>query len=320
MRFFQRKSSGDSDSPVLPAERTVTSGAVESGAAGATETSRLLDGVRIHYATWGAPAPARATLLIHGLTASHMAWMALGPALAADGAYVIAPDLRGRGLSDKPQHGYSVVIHAAELLALADALGLASFQVVGHSLGAVIGMSLAVMASERVSKLVMVDAGGQIPEDTAQAIGASVARLGASYPSLDAYLATMRQLPMFTWNDTWEAYFRYDAEERPDGTVVSRVPKAAIEEESLALALTRSEALPALVRAPTLVVRAPVGLLGPDRGLILPREEAERLKQVMPNCEVIEIDGTNHYTVVLSPVFVEAVQRFLRPESANSSR
>lgn len=317
MRFFQRKPSPDSGSSVIPAERALAPEAAASGAAGATETSRLLDGVHIHYATWGAPTSERATLLIHGLTASHMAWSAVGPALAADGAYVIAPDLRGRGLSDKPQHGYSVVIHAADLLALADALGLASFQVVGHSLGAVIGMSLAVMAPERVTKLVMVDAGGQIPEDTAQAIGASVARLGTSYPSLDAYLATMRQLPMITWNAEWEAYFRYDAEERPDGTVASRVPKAAIEEESLALALTRSEALPALVRAPTLVVRAPVGLLGPERGLILPREEADRLKQVMPNCEVIEIAGTNHYTVVQSPDFVAAVQQFLHPDGAN---
>jgi len=242
--------------------------------------------------------------------------MTLAPALASAGAYVIAPDLRGRGQSDKPQHGYSVTIHAADLLALADALGLESFQVVGHSLGAVIGMSLAVMAPERVSKLVMVDAGGNIPEDTAQAISASVSRLGTTYPSLEGYLATMRQLPMITWNPDWEAYFRYDAEERSDGTVVSRVPKAAIEEEMLALALARSEALPALVRAPTLVARAPVGLLGPDRGLILPRAEAERLAQVMPQCQVIEIDGTNHYTIVQAPALLDAITRFLRPAAA----
>jgi hypothetical protein len=156
-----------------------------------------------------------------------------------------------------------------------------------------------------------VDAGGNIPEDTAQAIAASVSRLGTVYPSLDAYLGLMRQLPMLQWNDLWEAYFRYDANVRPDGTVTSRVPKAAIEEESLALGLTRSEALPDLVRAPTLLVRATVGLLGPDRGLILPRAEAERLQGIIPNCQLIEIEGTNHYTVVTVQPFVESVRAFL---------
>ncbi len=277
---------------------------------------RSLPGVNLHYATWGVGGPDRATLLIHGLTASHMEWSLLGPALAADGAYVVAPDLRGRGLSSKPAHGYSLAIHAADLLALADALGLATFRVVGHSLGAIIGMYLAVIAPERVTKLVMVDAGGTIPDDTAAAISASVSRLGVVYSSLDAYLATMRQLPMLVWNAEWEAYFRYDADVRADGSVVSRVPKAAIEEESLALGLTRTEALPALARAPTLVVRAPIGLLGPDRGFILPAKEAERLKQVMPNCQVVEVAGTNHYTVVLAPAFLAETLRFLRDDPA----
>ena len=228
---------------------------------------------------------------------------------------MIAPDLRGRGLSAKPAQGYGVAFHAADLTALCDALGLDTVDVVGHSLGAVIGMYMGAVYPQRVRRLVMVDAGGNIPEDTAQAIAASVSRLGTVYPSLDAYLGLMRQLPMFEWDDLWEAYFRYDADVRADGTVTSRVPKTAIEEESLALGLTRSEALPDLVRAPTLLIRATVGLLGPGRGLILPRAEAERLQGIIPNCQLIEIDGTNHYTVVTVQPFVESVRAFLATEA-----
>lgn len=276
------------------------------------EPSRSLPGVTLHYQTWGAPNTERVVLLVHGLTASHKAWARLGPHLAAQGHYVIAPDLRGRGLSDKPARGYGVSIHAADLVALLDALGLDSADIVGHSLGAVIAMYLATVHPARARKLVLVDAGGKIPEDTAQAISASVSRLGTSYPSLDAYLGLMRQLPMITeWNDLWEEYFRYDADVRADGTVVSRVPKAAIEEESLALALTRSEALPDLVRQPTLLVRATVGLLGGDRGFILPRDEAARVRDVIAGCQLVEIEGTNHYTIVTVPEFNAAVSAFL---------
>jgi pimeloyl-ACP methyl ester carboxylesterase len=271
-----------------------------------------IGGMTLHYATWGQPAgPERTVVLVHGLTANSRGWALLGPTLAARGWHVIAPDLRGRGLSSKPAHGYGVPFHANDILALCDALALPSVSVVGHSLGAVIGMYLAALYPQRVSRLVMVDAGGKIPEDTAQAIAASVGRLGMPFPSLDAYLGAMRQLPMIQWNDLWEAYFRYDAEEHADGTVTSRVPKAAIAEESWALGALRSEALPDFVKRPTLVLRAALGTLGPDRGIVLPREEAERLGRVIPDCQVVEIPETNHYTIIASPAFIAAVAAFL---------
>jgi pimeloyl-ACP methyl ester carboxylesterase len=275
-----------------------------------------LDGVTLHYQTWGTPNAERAVLLVHGLTASHKEWALLGPHLAQAGHYIIAPDLRGRGSSGKPARGYGVAIHAAELVGLSEALGLGSVDLVGHSLGAAIAMYLAVVYPARVRRLVLVDTGGKIPEDTAQAIGASVARLGTAYPSLDAYLGLMRQLPMISeWTPFWEDYFRYDAQVLPDGTVVSRVPRKAIEEESLALGLTRTEALPGLIQKPTLLVRATAGLLGADRGFILTREEAERVRDVIAGCRLVEIAGTNHYTIVTVPEFAAAVGEFLAVDS-----
>jgi pimeloyl-ACP methyl ester carboxylesterase len=288
-------------------ESAAVAGTLETG-----EHELQLGAISLHFTTWGQPTSAdRSAVLIHGLTASHLAFGKLGPALAEQGWYVIAPDLRGRGLSSKPSHGYSVSIHASDLLALSDSLGMDKIHVIGHSLGAVIGLYLAAVYPERVERLVLIDAGGKIPEDTAQAISASVSRLGMVYPSLDAYLDTMRQLPMIDWSSDWEAYFRYDAFAHPDGTVTSRVSKAAIEEESLALALARTEVLPELVRSPTLVVRAPVGLLGPDRGFILPREEADRLCRLIPASHLLEIEKTNHYTIMLADALTEGVIAFL---------
>lgn len=279
-----------------------------------------LPSVSLHYVTWGQRTTTdRAVILIHGLTASNMEFAELGPALAAQGWYAIALDLRGRGLSSKPAHGYNVAIHAADVLAICDALNLDTVNIIGHSLGAIIGMYLAATAPQRIRTLVMIDAGGTIPEDTAKAISAAVSRLGTVYPSLDVYLGLMRQLPMFPsdqWESLWERYFRYDADVRPDGTVTSRVPKAAIDEESLALALTRSEALADLVRCPTLVVRATVGLLGPDAGFILTRDEAERLRGIIAECRLLEVPDTNHYTVVVADATATGIQDFLAEHAA----
>jgi pimeloyl-ACP methyl ester carboxylesterase len=274
-----------------------------------------LQGMALHYGAWGHfTHPQRAVLLVHGLTANHRGWAALGPALAARGWYAVAPDLRGRGLSAKPPHGYGITFHADDLLTLCDALSLPAAHIVGHSLGAVVGLYLAALHPRRVGKLVLVDAGGKIPEDTAQAIAASLARLGTVYPSMDAYLAAMRQVPMWQWNAFWEQYFRYDAQVHADGGVTSRVPRSAIEEETAALGATRTEALPAFVHTATLIVRAALGTLGAERGVILPREEAERLRGLIGGSRVVEVPQTNHYTIILSDIFLDTVAAFLAEE------
>ena len=269
----------------------------------------------LHFVSWGQrTTPERAIVLVHGLTASSREFVDLGPALAARGWYVIAPDLRGRGRSAKPAHGYSIAIHANDILTLCDHLDLPRVRVVGHSLGAIIGAYLAALYPERVEKLVMIDFGGVVPDDTQQAIAASVNRLGTVYPSLDAYLDQMRQLPMLQWNALWEQYFRYDAETHPDGPVSSRVPRKAIQEEMAALDALRIEHLPPLVRQPTLLLRATVGLLGADKGFLLTRDEAEHLLAAMPDCRLVEIPDTNHYIIIEAPLMRDAVVEFATAE------
>ncbi|HEX2347462.1 MAG TPA: alpha/beta hydrolase [Ktedonobacterales bacterium] len=265
----------------------------------------------LHFASWGQrTTPERAIILVHGLTASSREFVGIGPALAARGWYVVALDLRGRGRSAKPPHGYAVPFHASDILSLCDHLGLTRVRLVGHSLGAIISMYLAAMYPERVEKLVMIDFGGVVPDDTQQAIAASVNRLGTAYPSLDAYLDQMRQLPMFQWDALWEGYFRYDAEVHPDGTVSSCVPRKAIQEELAALDALRIEHLPPLVRQPTLLLRAGVGLLGADKGFLLTREEAEHMRADMTDCQLVEIPDANHYTIIEAPAMLDAVVAF----------
>ena len=284
------------------------------------ERDVAVNGITLRVATWGAPAgPGRSVLLVHGITANSRTWFDLGPALAARGWFVLAPDLRGRGRSGKPPHGYGLPFHAHDLLALCDAFGLPSVHLVGHSLGALVGLYLAAVHPLRLGRLVLVDAGGTLPPDTYQAIAPALARLGEVYPSLDAYLVAMRAGSRLPWHPFGERYYRYDAETLPDGTARSSVPRAAIGEEQAAIVFTRTDALPARVEAPTLIVRATVGLLGGERGQILPRAEADRLLAAVPGSRLVEIPGADHYTVVLAEPFAREVAAFLEEAPGGAS-
>ncbi|MBA2521475.1 MAG: alpha/beta hydrolase [Chloroflexia bacterium] len=271
-----------------------------------------VNGITLRVVTWGQrTGPERAVLLVHGITANSQYWADFGPFLAARGWFVIAPDLRGRGRSEKPVHGYGLPFHANDLLSLRDALDLPMVHLVGHSLGALIGLYLAALYPDRLARLVLVDAGGKLLPDTYQAIALALARLGRPYPSLDAYLTAMRESSPLPWRPFGEQYYRYDAEMQADGTARSSAPRAAITEEQAAIALTRLETLPGLVTAPTLIVRATVGLLGGERGQILPRSEADRLLATIAGSRLVEIPDANHYTIVLAGSFAQAVSGFL---------
>lgn len=280
--------------------------------AGATEHEARVNGIQLHYATWGDQAAAgRAIVLIHGLTVNWTEWEPLGPALAAAGWYVIAPDLRGRGQSAKPPHGYGIPYHANDVLSLCDTLNLARVAVMGHSLGAFITIFLAALHQTRVSHAILVDAGGTTPADAMATIASSVQRIGVVYPSLEAFMEARRQASASIWSPLWERLYRYDVDVWPDGTATSRMPKHALDEEVAVNAFVRLDAMLPLIKAPTLITRATVGTLAPDRGFILTAEEAARLRDTIPGAQVVEIANVTHYDIALADEFMRTVADFL---------
>ncbi len=287
-----------------------------------TPHSLEVNGIHLHYVSWGQfSQPERAVLLVHGLTNSHLEWSELGPILAEYGWYVIAPDLRGRSWSGKPPHGYGIPYHVNDLLALGDALGLPRVHLIGHSLGALIGYFFAAMYPHRLSRLVVVDAGGRPSPHILDIIRPVLERLGQVYPSLDAYLQNMQEesSPVHPWNDFWEAYYRNDAEVQRDGTVTLRTSKAAIEEEMTVNATINTDVLLPVIKAPTLIMRAGQGTRQPD-WFVLPEEEAERVQGLIKGSSVEMIPDGNHYTIILSEVFTRKVLAFLAAGEATATK
>lgn len=104
-----------------------------------------------------------ALLLLHGLGCDHTTW---GPVIdsLARRYTVIAPDLLGHGMSDKPRADYSVGGYANAMRDLLTVLGIDKVTVVGHSFGGGVAMQFAYQYPERTERLVLVASGGLGPE------------------------------------------------------------------------------------------------------------------------------------------------------------
>jgi non-heme chloroperoxidase len=118
--------------------------------------THLTTGVRLQYAEHG-DAAAHPIILLHGITDSWFSFSRVLPALAAT-YHVFALSQRGHGDSDRPEQGYSMPDFAADVVAFMDALGLEHATVVGHSMGSLVSQQVALAASERVARLVLVGA------------------------------------------------------------------------------------------------------------------------------------------------------------------
>ncbi|MEX2373891.1 MAG: alpha/beta fold hydrolase, partial [Dehalococcoidia bacterium] len=93
-------------------------------------------------------------LFHHGWTASRVNWAPVADRLA-DRYRVVAMECRGTGESEHTEDGYTIEQYAADVLAVADHLGLERFTYAGHSMGGVVGYGLALDAPERLDRLVL---------------------------------------------------------------------------------------------------------------------------------------------------------------------
>ena len=124
----------------------------------ATTRIGLPTGVTLTVALGGAEG-AEAILFLHGFPESHRTWRYQLANLALD-FRVVAPDQRGFGGSDKPEgvEEYETSKPVADLIALADALGIGSFTLVGHDWGGAAAWLAALKHPDRVKRLVVVNA------------------------------------------------------------------------------------------------------------------------------------------------------------------
>lgn len=90
-------------------------------------------------------------LMCHGFPETKYAWRHQVVALARAGYRAVAPDMRGYGGTDAPEHAdqYCVIHAVGDMVALLDALGERTAVVVGHDWGATIAWQAALMRPDR---------------------------------------------------------------------------------------------------------------------------------------------------------------------------
>ena len=272
-------------------------------------------GVEIQMAEWPGTGPA--VLGVHGLTANLHCYQLLAQALAGQNR-VLAMDIRGRGLSDKPATGYSLETHCQDIAAVIKGLGLSRISLMGHSLGAYICLAFAANYPQMMDKLVLLDGGGELASQqwakVNEGIKPSVDRLGRVMPDRKAYLDLVRQAPYFNpWNQALADYFDYEMEAVQEG-VCSRVSPDTVEEERRNLRSVKPSGFYRKVLCPVLIVRAGKGMLHGD-DVLLPGDALERMLREMDRAKVVDLPDADHFTLMFqpNPKRDQALREFLAP-------
>jgi pimeloyl-ACP methyl ester carboxylesterase len=107
------------------------------------------------YVRHGGNGPA--VVLLHGFGDTGDMWAPLAAALLA-GRRVIAPDLRGMGLSAHPDRGYSKKNQALDIVGVMDALNVQQAALVTHDIGNMVGYSMAAQFGTRITRWAAFDA------------------------------------------------------------------------------------------------------------------------------------------------------------------
>ncbi|GIM94728.1 alpha/beta fold hydrolase [Paractinoplanes toevensis] len=243
-------------------------------------------GGNLRVVAWPGDGPT--VIAAHGITANALSWAAVARALDG-GVRLIAPDLRGRAGSAGIAGPFGMAAHAADLIAVADHLGLERVALAGHSMGGFVVTETAQRYPARVSSGLLVDGGLPLPVppgidvDTAlhATIGPAMRRLSMTFGSADEYLDFFRANPALGkyWSADVSEYVRRDFTGTGSSCVLDAVRADARD----------------MLTAP-----APAGfpLLGAPRGL--QDEEGGMYPSAVLEAAGAEIvPDVNHYTILL---------------------
>lgn len=261
---------------------------------------------------WEGSGAGPAVLAVHGIAGNATAWALVADRLRT--TRILAPDLRGRGRSNGLPGPWSIDRLADDLACVLDDADIDRAVIVGHALGAFIGVRFAELYPERVEALVLVNGGLPVPPENAAVDGDGAADGDALPQALCTHVDT-KTLPSRAdhreawrehsalgpwWNAAMASFVDAGLQRAPEGGFMSAALPEAIRENARELDGGRgyAEALLAL-RTTLAFIRAPKGC-GSSEPVYSP-EYAEDWVTRIAGIANVEADATNPHTVLLAP-------------------
>ena len=259
------------DEVVLPSERIVDIG-----------------GLRFRYLDWGNDG-LRPILFLHGGALTAHTWDLCCLALR-DEFHCLALDQRGHGDTDwAPDADYSIAAQREDVRGFVDKLGLDRFILAGMSMGAINALAFAIHYPEKLSHLVIIDAGPEIRRPGSRRIRDFV-NGGANPESLDTIIE--RALAFNPRRDPkiLRRSLMHNLRQQTDGNWVWKYDRKRFQQMDRDAHTAERRALAeglAKITCPTLVVRG-------AESDVFHKEDAERLAQRLPDGRYVTIPRAGH--------------------------
>jgi len=244
-------------------------------------------------------------VLIHGLATTRTIWRHAAPRLAA-GRQVVTLDVPGFGAARPVGRGFDLEVVSDRVAELLCASGIGEpYDLVGHSMGAAVALTLAALRPAAVRSLVLVSPAGLRPIPLAAAVALGVAA--------ELYIPLRRRAaPLASWS--WGRRLLMAG-----GVVDGAALEPAVVRQLVGASLGARRIGPALSAVASADLRgllaglpAPVGAVWGRDDRVIPPGGMQTVRRLRPEaiCEVV--DGAGHISMVEQPeAFVEALERVL---------
>lgn len=260
----------------------------------------VIRGARFHFLEWGEPGSPD-VLLLHGGNQSAHSWDLVSLHLS-DRFHVLALDQRGHGDSEwSRESDYSIEARAADALAFIEDQGLKAPIVVGHSMGGMVTMRLALTAPDSVRATVLVDIGPELSPKGVQTVHDFVVH-NVEFDDLDDFLDRVAAYDRYRSREHIARTMKYNMLQRADGKYVNKADHRQIPgPASDPIRLSDAAGL----CCPVLVVRG-------AESDILTADAAERFIAALPSGSLVTVPGVGHNVHGgNTPGFLGAITPFL---------
>jgi len=243
---------------------------------------QMANGLKINYYEDGAGPNL---VLLHGMFGDYLDWAPVLEELA-EKFHVVAPDLPGFGLSDKPDVPYSAEFFVDHLHAFFVSIQLTDITLVGNSFGGQIAILYALRHPETVKQLILVSSGGfrEVPE-TERAVARTILS-EANLRSMPATMVPFLFAKVFVRESAEKNSYLAKQTARLQAADYPEYVRALVRSIELSMATNLLEELCKL--------QCPVLILAGGKDAVVPCEQAREAAGRLPNAELQIMENSGH--------------------------